>query len=118
MLSNLVTLAGLGVAGYVVYSFVTAYAKAEGSGFTRLRNAARGSATILVQQLGLVVAGLTTSLNGVVEFVSRFISDQAGAESVKQIIQSFVTPTTVGAALAIFSAVTVWARLRSLGKSS
>lgn len=118
MLSNIMTLAGLAVAGYVAVTFATAYTKAEGAGCERLRNAAKGSATILVQKVGLLVAGLTTATDGVVDFVARLVSDQAGAESVKTVIGQVINTTSVGAALAVFSLVTVWARLRSLGKSS
>jgi hypothetical protein len=117
MLKNIITLIALTIIVIGVYDFIVSYRKSTNSGWQRVWDAGKGSATIVWQQLGLMVAGLLAASSSVTDWVCSLINDPSAAESVKSIIGAYVTPTTAGAAMAVFTLVTVWARLRTLKPS-
>lgn len=108
------TFVALTLIGVVVFDFVRQYRKASSAGWQRVWDAGRGSATIVWQQIGLVVAGLVAASETVVDWICRLVNAPGADEAIKGAISSYVTPVNVSAAMVVFIAITVWARLRTL----
>ncbi len=117
MLNHLPAIVGLALLAIVIYDFITAYRASTKTGRDRLWDAGRGSAVIVWQQFGLVIAGATMAATSVVDWVCQFLGAPGADEAIKSVIGTMFTPAKVGAALAIYAAVSVAARLRSLKKS-
>jgi hypothetical protein len=96
----------LAVLNWVVYSFITEYKKAEGSGFERLINAARGSATVLWSKFVIAVGAVASVLMGA--------ADALNMPEVKTSIQIYLTPEHTALLLIGVAVVTQWARGRTL----
>lgn len=91
---------------WVIYSFFTEYRKAEGTGFERLLNAARGSATMLWSKFCIFVGSLAS--------VAMGAADAFDMPEVKSQIQAYLTPEHTALLLIAVSVVTQWARARTL----
>ncbi|HZS63344.1 MAG TPA: hypothetical protein VFA53_02435 [Xanthobacteraceae bacterium] len=117
-LATLLTLLALAIVGVLIVDFVRSYVAATSTGWQRLWDAGRGSATMVVAQLGAVVALITAVSDHLADWISSLLGDPAAADSVKSAIQSYVTPATVGTAMLVFSGLVAWARLRTLSKPS
>jgi hypothetical protein len=116
MLNILLALAGLVLAVAVAIEFVVQYRAASGEGWQRIWNAARGSATLAWQKFGLVMAGRVASLDMLVGWIGQALNQADIADKIQTGINAYVTPQYVGIAFAIYIAVTVIARLRTLGR--
>ena len=116
MFKNIVALVALAVLAVVIFDFVRSYMKSTDTGWQRIRDAGRGSATIVIQQLGLVAAALVAMFNQVTDWICSLLSTPESADAIKSAIGSYVTGPNVGIALAVFVSLTVAARMRSLGK--
>jgi hypothetical protein len=110
------TLIALGIAGIVAFDFVRSYLKATSVGWQRLWDAGRGSATIVWQQLGIVAACLVTASTSLTDWVCGLLNAPGADEAIKSTINSYVGPTSVGVVMVLYIGVTVWARLRTLGR--
>jgi hypothetical protein len=116
MFSNIVALAAIAVLVVVIVDFMHSYMKSTETGWQRIWDAGRGSATIVIQQLGMVAAATVAMFNQVTDWVCSLLSTPESADAIKSAIGSYVTGPNVGIALAIFVSLTVAARMRSLGK--
>ncbi len=109
-----IDLAGLALALGMIAVLVSQYRKATSTGLQRVWDAGRGSATIVWSYIGLIVTGLTAGSGKLADLVFSVFNDPAGADAVKTAINSYVTPTTASVVGALFIAVTIWARSRTL----
>jgi hypothetical protein len=111
------TFVALAIFAVVLYDFVSSYLKSTSTGFGRWIDAGRGSATMVVAQLGVLSGLLVAVSSQVTDWVCGLLNDPGAADAFKQVIQAWVTPTDVGIALALFAAVVAWARARTLKKA-
>lgn len=116
MLHAIATLIGLGTALWVGFDFIKEYRASTLTGWPRVWGAAKGSATIAWQQFGIVISGLTAASTGLAEFAANMAGDPSAGDTIKGYIQSALKPEYVGLAMIAFMGVTIWARMRSLGK--
>lgn len=91
---------------WVIYSFFHEYSKADGTGFERLVNAARGSATMLWSKFCIFVGSLAS--------VAMGAADAFNMPEVKQQIQAYLTPEHTALLLIGVAVMTQWARSRTL----
>ena len=94
--------------GWIVFTFVRAWATETGSFWQRTLKAGKDSATIVWAKLVLVAGGLVGVLDK--------LAGLAGDPSLATQIQQYATPQIVGYAMVAIMFVNVWARLRTLGK--
>ncbi len=116
--ATIVALIALALIAAVVGDFIWAYWKATSSGWQRVWDAGRGSATIVWQQLGLVAAALVTAGGKITDWICALVNDPSAADNIKSAIGSYVSPASVGIAMTAFIAVTIWARSRTLKTGS
>lgn len=110
------TLAAFAIIVWVVSIFTMGYLKATSSGFQRVIDGAKGSATMLVAQLGTIAAALIMASDSIVDFVCNLVNAPGVADQVKTAISQYVTPTNLGLAMLGFTLLVGWARSRTLGK--
>jgi hypothetical protein len=115
-LHGIVTVAIVAMVAIVVIDFTRSYAASGNTGWQRLLDAGRGSATILWSQLGFVIAGMLTAFDQLADLVCQLTGAPGADDAFKQAIQSYFTTTTVGTVLAIYAVITVLARVRTLNK--
>lgn len=113
---TIVTLAALVIAGVVAADFAKAYFASSKIGWARVWDGGRGSATIVWQQLGVVLGGLLVASDQAVDWVTQFLNAPGADEAVKNALNQIVTPTKVGSALAIYAVISIVARMRTLRK--
>lgn len=118
MFALIVDLAILAVVGYAAYIAVMQYRASTNTGLARVWDAAKGSATALWAKFMLVVGGIVSVSSDAVDKIGPILADQSTVDSIKEGLQSYVTPNSVGVVLMGVAAVTLWARFRSLGKKS
>jgi len=104
----------LGIFVFVLYDFIVAYAKSTQTGFARWVDAAKGSATILVAQLGAAAAALVTAGDSIADWVCSILNAPGADAQFKAALGQYVTATNVGIAMLIFTALVAWARSRTL----
>lgn len=92
----------------VLADFVIAYARSTKTGADRLWDAGRGSATIVVGQLALIGGGVDVGLAQIAQWL-----DMPG---VADAVKSALPEAQVGAAVMIFAAISMAARLRTMGR--
>jgi ABC-type sulfate transport system permease component len=110
------TLSALALIAFLVFDFVRAYLKATTTGWQRVWDAGRGSATIIVVQLGVVASGIATASGDLVDWICSLVNDPSAADPIKTAIAQYCTPTTVGVAMVGYLGLVAWARLRTLNK--
>lgn len=111
-MQTIATFVILAVVGVIVYDFAIEYAKAGSSGWQRIWDAWSGGAANLKRQLGIVAAGAVAFSSKITDWVCSLLNDPSAADSVKSIISGYVTPATVGTAMAIFTLISIAAKLR------
>lgn len=97
------------IAIFVAVDFLIAYLRSKNTGTARLWDAGRGSATMVVGQLGLIGGGIDVGIGQLANYL--------GMPGVTDAIKGYLPDQAVGAAVMVFAAVTIAARLRTLGKS-
>lgn len=105
LLSILAIAAGL-LALVVAVDFAIAYFRSSSTGTQRLWDAGRGSATIVVCQLGFIGGGVDTGLQKLADFLNM--------PGVSDAIKGYLPAPAVGAAVIVFAAIALAARLRTL----
>jgi hypothetical protein len=115
-MKTLVSLIALAILAVVLLDFVRAYMQATSAGWQRVWDAGRGSATIVVAQLGTVAGALVAASSQVTDWITGLLNTPGADEQIKSLIASYLTPTTVGIATVAFMALVAWARLRTLRK--
>ncbi len=115
--SNVTAIVILTLLAVVLFDFARAYAASTNTGWARLLDAGRGSATILWSQLGFVIAAVVAVLDQVLDWICQISGAPGADDAIKQAIQQAVTPTRVGVVVAIYVVITAVARMRTLGKS-
>jgi hypothetical protein len=111
-----VSLIALAIVSVVVFDFVRAYLKSTATGWQRIWDAGRGSATVVIGQLGMVASMLAVSFDKVVDWICSLLQDPSAADQIKTLIGQYVTATNVGLVMAAFTGLVVAARLRTLGQ--
>jgi hypothetical protein len=111
---TVISVVGLCIFAVVVYDFSTQYVKATSSGWQRIWDAGRGSATMVMAQLGAIAAGIAMAGDKVTDFVCGLLNAPGAADQIKAAIGQYVTGQNVGIVLLIFTALVAWARSRSL----
>jgi len=107
---------GLALAAVVMFDGVTTYTRSTSTGSARWLDVGRGSATMLWQQFGLMIAGTVAGMDKIVDFVTGLAGDTAADAAIKSAIGSWFTPTTAAIALAAYASITVAARMRTMGR--
>lgn len=113
---TIVTLIALAIFAVVLLDFVRAYLQATTTGWQRVWDAGRGSATIVVTQLGAGAGALVAMSDKLTDWITGLLNAPGADEQIKGLIASYLTPTTVGIATVAFMGLVAWARLRTLGK--
>lgn len=117
MMKLALTIVSLLIISYIAYNFVSQYrASTAATTWDKMLAAGRGSATILFQKASILVSALTIFSDKALDAFGTALNDQAFSDQAKGVVQQWLTPTTVGVGLMIFSAVTILLRLRSLSK--
>jgi hypothetical protein len=111
------TLIALALIAIVAFDFVRAYLGATSTGWQRVWDAGRGSATMVAVQLGIVASCIATASGDVVDWICNLANDPGAADSIKGAIAQYCTPTTVGIAMVGYLGLVAWARLRTLNKA-
>jgi hypothetical protein len=107
-------LIGLSVAAVVIFDFGRQYLKSISTGWGRVWDAGRGSATVVWQQFGLVVSGLVMGADRLIDWVCAAANDPSAADAIKGVINSYFTPPVAGLVGLAFIAITIKARMRTL----
>lgn len=113
---TIIALAGLAAAAVVAVDFAKAYAASSKTGWARVWDGGRGSATIVWQQLGVVLGGLLAASDQAVDWLTQFLNAPGADDSIKNVLNQVVTPAKVGTALAIYALISIAARMRTLRK--
>lgn len=118
MILTILSAIAIGMVCVVGWDFYRCYRKSTNHGWQRIWDAGHGSATLVVQQIGFVVAGLTLSADKISDWVTSMLNDPTADAQIKSLIHQYVNSTSVGIAMAIYIGLTVWARLRTLNQAS
>lgn len=95
------------IAAYFVFNVYAGYRAATGSWWTRLLAGARNSATMLWAKFCVVLAAVVANLD--------HIADALGQPDAKEYIQVILgNPKAVAGVMLALTAVTMWARARTL----
>ena len=103
-----ITILPLCVIAWILYTFIYSYLTETGTFWQRTLKACKDSATIVWAKLVIIVGMLVASLDKVAVAL--------GDPSLVSQFQQYLTPTTVGITTAIIMVLSIWARLRTLGK--
>lgn len=96
------------IIAWILYTFIYSYLTETGTFWQRTLKACKDSATIVWAKL-VIIAGLAvTQLDK--------IAVALGDPSLVTQFQQYLTPTTIGISGAIIMGLSIWARLRTLGK--
>jgi hypothetical protein len=112
-----ITVVALALIAFLVFDFVRAYLGSTSTGWQRVWDAGRGSATIIVVQLGVVASGIATASGDLVDWICSLANDPSAADPIKATIAQYCTPTTVGVAMIGYLGLVAWARLRTLNRA-
>jgi hypothetical protein len=96
----------LAILNWVVYSFAVEYRRSEATGFQRVLDAAKGSATILWSKFVVLVGALSSILMGA--------ADTLNMPEIKMTIEKYLTPEHMALVLVGVAVITQWARQRTL----
>lgn len=95
------------IAAWIVWTFVQAYWREQGSTFNRLLGAAQESATILWSKFCVVVAAIVAQLGD--------IADMLGQPEAKEAINAWLgNPKVVAGVMLAIAAITITARKRTI----
>lgn len=114
--ANVTAIVILTLLAVVLFDFARAYFKSRKTGWGRLLDAGRGSATILWSQLVFAVGAIAAGFNQILDWVCQVIGAPGADDAIKSAVQQVVTAERVGLALAIVGIITIIARMRTLGK--
>ena len=117
-INTIISLAALAIFAVILYDFISSFVKSTSTGFQRWIDAGKGSATMVAAQLGAMVALIVAAGDKITDWVCGALNAPGAADSIKQAIQAWVTPTNAGVVLALFAATVAVARARTLGKPS
>lgn len=98
----------LAMIGWIIFTFVHAWAVETGSFWQRTLKAGKDSATLVWTKIVLLTGGLVAVLDKTASL--------AGDPSLSTQIQQYVTPQIASYVMIGIMLVNVWARLRTLGK--
>jgi len=93
---------------YIIYDFVSEYAKASGSTWERLISAGKGSATILWARFTFVIGALIDLLIQAADYLN--------IPGVSDAVKSYLSPQTVSLFVIFVAVVSEWARRRTKGQ--
>lgn len=102
------TIGVLCVGAYGIYEFVTSYKASTNTGFQRILDGARGSATILWVRFVFIVGMGIDAMAALADFL--------GAPTVSAAITQYGDPKMVAALMIVIAVVTEFARRRTLPK--
>ena len=111
-------LIALAILAVLLIDFARAYAKATSTGWQRLWDAGRGSATVVVAQLGAAAGALVAASDRLTDWICNLVNAPGADDTIKGLIASTLTPTTVGIATVAFMGLVAWARMRTLGNGA
>ena len=98
----------------VAIDFARCYSRSKNTGWTRLLDAGRGSATILWLQLGFVASCLMAALDAGADWVTQIVGAPGADDTIKQWIGSYFSPQNVGIVVGIYIMIAAIARARTL----
>lgn len=114
MFKTATAVAALVILCVVAGDFVFAYVRSKSTGFQRLIDAARGSATILAAQLGAIAAALVTAGGQITDWICAILNAPDADSQIKSFIGSYFTATNVGLAMLAYTLIVAAARARTL----
>lgn len=117
-LHGIVAVIALALVAVVIFDFVRSYLASATTGWARLLDAGRGSATILWSQIGFAIAAIVAALDQVMDWICQLTGTPGADDAIKSAIQQVVTPTTAAIALAAYALITAIARMRTLNKNN
>ena len=91
---------------YIAFTFIREYREARGSTWQRMLEAARDSATIMVQQITILISGIGS--------IAALLGEWLDMPGLKETVQSALKPEYVVGFIVITALVSWFARKRTL----
>ena len=107
IVSTVILLSVVALAIYIAFTFIREYSEAHGSTWDRLLEAARDSATILVQKITILISGIGS--------VAALFGEWFDIPGLKETVQSALRPEYVVAFVVVTALLSWFARKRTLG---
>jgi len=107
IVSTFILLGVVALAATVAFTFIVQYREAKGSAWERALEAARDSATILVQKITILISGIGS--------VAALFGEWFDIPGLKETVQSALRPEYVVAFVVVTALLSWFARKRTLG---